>query len=139
VSETVVIGVAGLVATLGGVILGYKLQEWAESDRRLRDACAKVIALALEACDHMIMEEVARSGGPPADPLRPEYRSDQYYAIASVGLASKTLAKAAEILGDKIKEAIVAQASADAGERDEGRQMAMEAIGAFRAAVAREV
>jgi hypothetical protein len=38
--------------------------------------------------DHMKMAEVERSGGPAADVLRPEFRSEQYHAMTTVSLAS---------------------------------------------------
>jgi hypothetical protein len=137
-SETAIIGIAGMVAALLGVGVGYWLQQGAESRRYLRDASTQMIALALEAADHMMMAEVERSGGPPADPLRPEYRSEQYSAIARVGLVSKSLSAAAEVLGDAVKAGIVAQGSADANERAAGRKLVIDGIGTFQSAVQRE-
>jgi hypothetical protein len=138
VSETAILGIAGMIASLVGVGIGYSLQQRAESRRYLREACAKEIALALEATDHMIMAEVERTGGPAADPLRPEFRSDQYYALAEVGLVSKPLSEAAATLGDAVKAGISAQGSPNTGERAKGRQDVMVAIAAFEAAVKRE-
>lgn len=81
-SETAILGIAGIVAALVGVWFGYVLQESAESRRYLRDACAKVIALALEASTHLAMDDVEKQGGPKAPELRSEFASDQFYALA---------------------------------------------------------
>ena len=137
-SETAILGIAGLVATLVGVWIGSTLEQRAESRRALREACAKLVALALEATDHMTMAEVERKGGPAADPLRPEYRSDQYFALAQVGLVSKKLSDAAATLGDAVKAGIAAQGDPDEDVRAKGRGDVMTAIGAFQGTVRQE-
>jgi hypothetical protein len=138
VTETSILGIAGLLATLVGVWLGYALQAAAESRRSLRDACAKLVALSLESADHMAMAEVERAGGPAADLLRPEFRSDQYYALAQIKLASARLSVAAASLGDAVSAGIAAQASPDDDTRAKGRGEVMTAIGAFQGEVARQ-
>lgn len=133
-SQTV-LGIAGIVAALIGVWLGYVLQQGAESRRYLRDACAKYVALALEAATHLAMDEVEKQGGPNAADLRPEFASDQYYAIARIRLGSRSLAEEAAKLGDAVKAGIASTASADPIERAKGRGGLMDAIGGFQTAV----
>jgi hypothetical protein len=130
--------VAGVVGTLLGVVIGYALQQGAESRRYLREAGARLAAHALEANDHMMMSETEISGGPPADPLRPEFRSEQYLALTTVSLASSNVARAAADLGDAITEAIASQGTRDAKERQKGRDSIFLAIGAFEETVRRE-
>lgn len=134
-SETAVLGIAGIVAALVGVWFGYALQESAESRRYLRDACAKVVALALEASTHLAMDEVEKQGGPKAADLRSEFPSDQFYALARVKLGSQSLAEEAAKLGDAVKASIASTASADPAVRAKGRGDLMDAIGAFQTAV----
>lgn len=130
--------VAGVTGTLLGVVVGYALQQGAEARRHLREAGARLSAHALEANDHLIMAEVERAGGPPADPLRPEFRSERYLAITTVSLASPKLATAAAELGDIVKEAIGSQGTTDPKERQKGRDAIFIGIKAFEAAVRRE-
>jgi hypothetical protein len=130
--------IVGALAGLLGVWIGYWLQEKAASRRYLLDACAKVAALALEAGDHMLMAEVERSGGPGPDPLRPEFRSDSYFAAARVGIVSPTLSAAAEKLQTTVQNAIGAQGSPDPSIRAHGRQAAVDAGQLFRLTVRAE-
>jgi len=65
-SETAILGIAGIIGTLVGVWIGFALQQDAASRRNLREAGVRLAANALEAVDHMVMSEVERAGGPPA-------------------------------------------------------------------------
>lgn len=130
--------VAGVVGTLLGVWIGYALQQGAESRRYLREASARLAANALEAVEHMVMSEVELSGGPAADPLRPEFRSEQYLAVTTVSLASSRVATAAAELGDAVKEAITSQATSDPKERQKGRDSVFLAIRKFEKTVRQE-
>jgi len=142
VSETAVLGLAGIVATLVGTLvgvwLGYVLQQGAESRRQLKEAGARLAANALEAVDHMTMAEVERSGGPAADPLRPEFRSEQYHAMTTVSLASAKVATAAAELNDVVQDAIGFQTSGNPNERQMGRDAVFIALRKFEATVRHE-
>ena len=137
-SETAILGIAGIVAALVGVWLGYVLQQSAESRRQLKQAGARLAANALEAVDHMKMAEVERSGGPAADPLRPEFRSEQYHAMTTVSLASGKVATAAAELNDVVQDAIMFQTSGNPSERQMGRDAVLIAIRKFEAMVRHE-
>jgi hypothetical protein len=130
--------VAGVLGTLLGVGIGYALQQGAESRRHLREAGAPLAANALEAVDHMMMSEVELSGGPAADPLRPEFRSEQYLAVATVSLTSAKVATAAADFGDAIKDAIASQRTGDPKERQKGRDSVFLAIREFEKTVRQE-
>jgi hypothetical protein len=137
-SETAILSLAGIGAALVGVWLGYALQESAESRRYLRDARAKVIALALETSTHLALDEVEEQGGPKAVELRSEFASDQFYALARVKLGSKSLADEAAKLGDAVNAGIASTASPDPTVRAKGRGDLMNAIGAFQTAVEKQ-
>lgn len=137
-SETGLLGIAGIVAALVGVWLGYALQQGAEARRNLRDACAKYLALALEAASHLAMNEVEKAGGPKAPELRPDFVSDQYYATAQIVLGSQSLAGGAAALGDAVQAGIASSASTDPAVRAAGRDAVMVAIRAFETATTRE-
>jgi hypothetical protein len=84
------------------------------------------------------MDEVAKMGGPPAPDLRPEFASDQFYALARIRLGSVSLAEEAAKVGDAVKAGIASTASPDPAERAKGRGQLMDAIGAFQTAVEKE-
>ena len=84
-SETAILGIAGLLATLFGVWLGDDLRRSAERHSRLRDAAEAVIVSCLEGAAHLEMVEVERGGGPAAPPIRAELARDSFGAFARVG------------------------------------------------------
>ena len=131
---TTLLGIAGIVAALVGVWLGYVLQQGAEARRTLRAACAKYLALSLEAAAHLAMGEAEKAGGPKAPELRPDFVSDQYYATAQIVLASQPLAREAANLGDAVQAGIASSGSDDPDVRARGRATVMAAIGVFEAA-----
>lgn len=134
-SESAILGITGTVAALVGVWLGYLLQQGAESRLQLKQVGARLAANALEAVDHMTMAEVERAGGPAADPLRPEFRSEQYIAMATVSLASAKVATATADLNDVVQDAIMFQTSHNPSERQMGRDAVIIAIRKFEAIV----
>jgi hypothetical protein len=139
VSETAVLGIAGMIASLVGVVIGFGLQQTAESRRYVREACSVLAALALEALEHMVMAENARNGGPPPDPLRPEFKRESTSVIARLALGGPDkVARAALALGQAVQSAIAAQASAVEGEREQGLQGVVSAMHTFDEVVRRE-
>jgi hypothetical protein len=137
-SETAILGIAGIIGTLVGVWLGYVLQQGAESRRQLKEAGARLAANALEAVEHMKMSEDARASGLPPEPLRPEFRSEQYLGWTTVSLVSKKVATAAADLNEVIQDAIEFQTSGNPKERQMGRDAVFLAIQAFEGTVRRE-
>jgi hypothetical protein len=137
-SETAVLGIAGIVAALVGVWLGYALQQGAESRRQLREAGAHLAANALEAVEHMKISEDARESGRPPEPLRAEYRAEQYLGWTTVSLVSSKVATAAAELNNVIQDAVEFQTSGNPKERQMARDAVFIAIRSFEATVRHE-
>jgi hypothetical protein len=105
-SETTVLGIAGILGTLAGVVLG----QWLESghaDRKLREAAfLDYASLVLEGftITVAIHEEVVVGKGQVA-PLRAEYGREYARAITRVALYARGRLKVlVEELGDRMSE-----------------------------------
>jgi len=142
-SESAILGLAAIVATivgtLGGVWLGSWLQRSADEHRRLEDACAEVIASALETTVLFAEIEVSIVTGQPAPEVRSEVAREWFLALARVGLSSTVIADAAARLSTAMAEATAGQAKQKPEERLAARASAMKAIEAFQGAVSSEL
>jgi hypothetical protein len=139
VSESTILGLAGIAGTLVGVWLGYWLQQAADSRRRLQEACTDAIAGALEAAVMLEQIEASISEGEPVPVVRPELAREWFQALARLGLASPVVADAAANLSNALGLATSEQASAKPEDRAAARAAVMKEIEGFQIIACREM
>jgi len=144
VTETAILGIAGLISTLiagfGGILLGDVVQGRRARQQRVRDAGELVSQVNLEAIEYFGAVDAYLMGlAPEPAPLRGDYQATSMLAIAKIRNTSPEIRVGAEALSDAMKAATEAAAAVDPARREATRVGGMAAIASFGDIVTAEV